>query len=723
MKNIVFKKIAITNFLSFGKTQEYVFNDGITLISGINKDRGDDPNGAGKTTVNLAISFALFGKTYKDISVSSLVNRIAKKNGVVQLDMEIDGYPFSIIRGCKPSFVKIIEDGKEKQFAGIKPTDEYIAAKIGTDYLTFKNTVMMSSLGEPFLQQNAENKRKFIESLFNIEFIRGMASILKDENAQKLQEFRENGLQLDSARSSLERFQKMRDDEIRNIEQGIKDREEQYNQSVADLGEAEKEFSLAKVPESADKLNDELSGIDKEISDINKECERLRKEDCAFYAQKYTSAEHQYSESKKFVDETTAWIEKVEAGLKERGFREDFWTIYGKREVYEDSISEIGRKISDAKAVPIANNTVIRNLESQKHELLSGDKCPTCGHVFTEEEKSDTALKAKHFDDKVAELLRRNEEAKSEIESLEAERTDAERYLKVANAGVTKQVDRVSDVKSKLDSMKAECDELRQKFDDAHEAEHKLSANIAELSVRRGEISNRIYQIENEISNYNAKKQRVERCKSRVEDCLSALDAAKKKTPTSTSFIKEYEDKIANFEKVANEIEYTLEVYSLAKRVLADDGYRAELVGRIVAALNAKANEYLAKLDAPVTISIDKYFSDNIVDIGTGEVVEYNSLSGGEQRRIDLAMLLAFMDIRSMQGDAKFGTLFFDEILDSALSGNACCRFLEILKSKHTEENIDSVVISHRKELSENDNIDNRVMVVKLGGVSSISSW
>lgn len=48
MKTINFKKISITNFLSFGKTQEYEFENGITLVCGRNKDRVDDPNGCGK---------------------------------------------------------------------------------------------------------------------------------------------------------------------------------------------------------------------------------------------------------------------------------------------------------------------------------------------------------------------------------------------------------------------------------------------------------------------------------------------------------------------------------------------------------------------------------------------------------------------------------------------------------------------------------------------------
>lgn len=220
---------------------------------------------------------------------------------------------------------------------------------------------------------------------------------------------------------------------------------------------------------------------------------------------------------------------------------------------------------------------------------------------------------------------------------------------------------------------------------------------------------------------YEEKRKHIDALKGFVDSAESALNRAKEEKSDAGDKVAEYEAKLDGLRKTSGEIEFDLEAYGCAKKVLGDDGYRAELVGRIVAALNAKANEYLSKLDAPVTIAIDKYFSDNIVDVATGEVVEYDSLSGGEQRRVDLAMLLAFMDIRSMQGDARFSTLFFDEILDSALSQHACCKLMEILKER-LGDGINSVVITHRKELLDNDNVDNKVMVTKLGGVSSVEA-
>ena len=45
---------------------------------------------------------------------------------------------------------------------------------------------------------------------------------------------------------------------------------------------------------------------------------------------------------------------------------------------------------------------------------------------------------------------------------------------------------------------------------------------------------------------------------------------------------------------------------------------------------------------------------------------------------------------------------------------------MDILKSKLDGDGVNSVVITHRKELLDNDNVDNKVMITKLGGVSSV---
>ena len=70
---IVFEKISWKNFLSTGDKPTTVFFDrtSTTLIIG--------ENGSGKSTVLDALTFGLFGKPFRSINKSQLINTINEK--------------------------------------------------------------------------------------------------------------------------------------------------------------------------------------------------------------------------------------------------------------------------------------------------------------------------------------------------------------------------------------------------------------------------------------------------------------------------------------------------------------------------------------------------------------------------------------------------------------------------------------------------------------------
>ncbi len=80
---ILFKKITLRNFLSCGNVPtEFSLNSHkTTLICG--------KNGNGKSSVIEAICFALYGKAYRNINKTQLVNSINQKNCEVTLEFSI----------------------------------------------------------------------------------------------------------------------------------------------------------------------------------------------------------------------------------------------------------------------------------------------------------------------------------------------------------------------------------------------------------------------------------------------------------------------------------------------------------------------------------------------------------------------------------------------------------------------------------------------------------
>ena len=98
---ITFRNIKYKNLLSSGNTFTEIQLDktNTTLILG--------ENGAGKSTLLDALCFALFGKPFRTISKSQLVNTVNAMETVVEIEFSIASRRYKVIRGIKPNKFEI----------------------------------------------------------------------------------------------------------------------------------------------------------------------------------------------------------------------------------------------------------------------------------------------------------------------------------------------------------------------------------------------------------------------------------------------------------------------------------------------------------------------------------------------------------------------------------------------------------------------------------------
>ncbi len=102
---IFFSKVRYKNFLSTGNifTEIDLGEHATTLIIG--------ENGAGKSTFLDAITFALFGKPFRNINKPQLVNSINEKDCVVEIEFKIGKTNYKVVRGIKPNTFEIYVNG------------------------------------------------------------------------------------------------------------------------------------------------------------------------------------------------------------------------------------------------------------------------------------------------------------------------------------------------------------------------------------------------------------------------------------------------------------------------------------------------------------------------------------------------------------------------------------------------------------------------------------
>ena len=103
---ITFEKIRWKNFLSTGNqfTEVELDKNTTTLIIG--------SNGAGKSTILDALTFSLYGKSFRKINKPQLVNSTNEKNCLVEIEFTVNSTEWKVIRGIKPAVFEIYRDGQ-----------------------------------------------------------------------------------------------------------------------------------------------------------------------------------------------------------------------------------------------------------------------------------------------------------------------------------------------------------------------------------------------------------------------------------------------------------------------------------------------------------------------------------------------------------------------------------------------------------------------------------
>lgn len=165
---LIADKIRIRNFQSYGNiVTEFDLNSHKkVLLQGL--------NGSGKSTLLVdALSFNWFGKAYRDITKSAMVNSVNGNNTVTETEFRNHGKHIRIVRGISPNILEVYEDGVlTNAESSVRETQSRIERDLlGFDYTGFKQFVCLSIVSyEPFMRLGSPEKRKVLESLFDISY-------------------------------------------------------------------------------------------------------------------------------------------------------------------------------------------------------------------------------------------------------------------------------------------------------------------------------------------------------------------------------------------------------------------------------------------------------------------------------------------------------------------------------------------------------------------------
>jgi energy-coupling factor transporter ATP-binding protein EcfA2 len=144
---------------------------------------------------------------------------------------------------------------------------------------------------------------------------------------------------------------------------------------------------------------------------------------------------------------------------------------------------------------------------------------------------------------------------------------------------------------------------------------------------------------------------------------------------------------------------------------------KTESSKKMIDVFNQRLNFYLKKLQAPCKCEFDELFEETIFN-DKGKECSYFNFSGGERKRIDVAILFMFQDVLRLHTGTSFSLNFYDELFDSALDDNGIEKIIEILKNKVEKYEESIYIISHKNHTKVN--VDNVLFLEKNNGITTL---
>ncbi|MBF8479321.1 AAA family ATPase [Klebsiella variicola] len=292
-----------------------------------------------------------------------------------------------------------------------------------------------------------------------------------------------------------------------------------------------------------------------------------------------------------------------------------------------------------------------------------GEPCPTCGKAYCVEDLS--TVKESFV-----------EQARSEISQAQASATSVAKY--------------------------------QEHLEKALKIESSLVASTPDVSA----IISRIEQLTKELGTLRHREKEVVAVEALVARARSEVDRITKETNPFLAVIKRHEESLAanksNYGVLKTELKNIQEQALLldkARQVYSPAGVRSHILTSVTPFLNAQTAEYLNTLSDGNIVAEwstmestkkgewrDK-FNISVRKIGASKT--FQTLSGGEKRKVRIACSLALQDLVASRASKNIELFIGDEI-DDALDTAGLERLMGILEAKARERGT-VMIISHKE--------------------------
>lgn len=438
-----FGKLSIKNFLVIGEAEVDLHNCGLTLIEGRNEDdESANSNGAGKSSLVDALCWCLYGVTGRGVSGDAIINKKAKKECVVGVEVWTESLNcYYIERGRKSKRLgnnlivqHVIVDGNdvgsgcELTKTTVADTQALVNDLLGCSYEIFTSSIYAVQEKMPDLPALTDkNLKTLIEEAAGIDKLQKASEIAHAKYQDCVRLTTETQGKIENLASELSNNKKLLDDVVYERETHIRNATLERAQQLRykDLLESELKKASALPVEAVEAIEKKKAEIQAKIDEYSFiEAKGAEKQRLAMSAQSHC--------------------------------------VMTKKEIEKEK-----EKIADL-------NKEINNLEAK-----IGTHCSECGKVYQAEDL-ETAKKAieSQIANKTKEVLKQIEDFKKQVAEAKVLTKDAEDFKKsMPNATelmsamneLNERLKKNQDVQFQIDTQKRELQNLKKTIEATEE--------------------------------------------------------------------------------------------------------------------------------------------------------------------------------------------------------------------------------------------------------------
>ena len=377
------------------------------------------------------------------------------------------------------------------------------------------------------------------------------------------------------------------------------------------------------------------------INNINQEIERLKqlgdlkeieqeikyKEEVELY-----DLDSLYNKLLEFINEREAEIAELRKAGEENLNKKD--DLEKQKQAKLNSWNELEREIQ-VKANMISNlNQNNSKLDKEIEKIRNSDTCPTCGRKYEDANE---------------------EHIQQAINELEIEKTNNDEQVKQINASINqiKQEQQQIEIEGKglaneIIKVDAQIVEHKKQIDEKENKRKELNENRQTTEFNKTKCQKEINELKNK------KEQLLKSQTNNIEEFQNMIDKLKKE-------IEDIDNKLVELDQKYNKNnDYVLVVKNSIQLVTKE--FRTYLLQNSLQYLNRLLKDYSSNLFSNDQDIIKIEEDDTKLNIKLGNAT-YESLSGGEKTRVNIALLLAQKSLASIIGNISCNIIILDEIL------------------------------------------------------------